>query len=110
MGLDPDGYWHAAVELELWEKNKFPGLTTFDVGLRPIKFHFVIKEEDDDFVVKINLERDEHKINPDVESDFKQFYDYIYQKLKKVLEKSDLKTRLRQVEAKGRLGFPALPK
>jgi hypothetical protein len=106
MNLEDDGYWHAAIELKLWETPQADGLVTLDVELRPIKFHFFIRKEDNDFLVKINPEHDGHRISPEVESSSKQFYDFLFQMLKGL--ESNFEILLGQTETEVSLGFGAL--
>jgi len=75
--------YHYAMEIELEEDTYFHVRFRIHFNeLAAVAFTFLIKKDDNHFIIR-GYEKDiEHKIDPDNETDYTNFYEYIFQQLK----------------------------
>jgi len=69
------------------------------------RFHFMLKKEDDCFIVKGHEGHSGHKINPDVEKDFTDFYDFLFDEIKEHHENGFTNWLKGEKSKFGRIGF-----
>lgn len=97
MHLDEDTFWHLGVGLTLYTApNIFPHERTI--------LPFLIKKVDDNFIVKLGPEGKEFRDSTDKSDRFKEFFDFIFIKIKERYEKG-LQKFLEQNETTRKIGF-----
>ena len=96
--LGDDNFWHLGIQIDLIcnECDTVPA--------QPILINVGLKQEDGRFIVKISQKENGHKIRPDKEGDFHEFYEYIFQSIKKSMESHLLKF-LEKEPTPCRMGF-----